>query len=94
VLAAHAVVTDLRTRTPRDETFSAGVVERRQHGLPTPTVLVAAADKAMYRAKRGGRNRVVAATKRDLCGSGRLHTRPSIPTRCSAPIRCCGSEQV
>jgi hypothetical protein len=63
---AHAVITDLRVRTPLGQTFSAGVVERLDRDPNNPTALVAAADKALYRAKRGGRNQVVSATEQDL----------------------------
>jgi diguanylate cyclase (GGDEF)-like protein len=65
---AHAVIADLKARTPRGQSFSAGVVERRQRDPNNPTALIAAADKALYRAKRSGRNRVVAATEKDLSG--------------------------
>ncbi|HEY0698272.1 MAG TPA: GGDEF domain-containing protein, partial [Micromonospora sp.] len=63
---AHAVITDLRVRTPLGQTFSAGVVERLDRDPHNPTALVAAADKALYRAKRGGRNQVLIATEKDL----------------------------
>jgi diguanylate cyclase (GGDEF)-like protein len=62
LLGAQVVITALLAHTPCSQSFSAGVVERLPHGPATPVDLVAAADKALYRAKQGGRNRVVAAT--------------------------------
>jgi diguanylate cyclase (GGDEF)-like protein len=73
---AHAVITDLRVRTPLGQTFSAGVVERLDRDPHNPTALVAAADKALYRAKRGGRNQVVSATERDLTAQVRQSDGP------------------
>jgi PleD family two-component response regulator len=65
------VITTLTTRTPRGQTFSAGVAE--WHGTDNPTALVAAADQALYRAKRAGRNRVATAP-------GHVAARPLYPS--------------
>ena len=71
----------LRGRTPHGQSFSAGVVERGPHESATPADLVAAADKALYRAKQGGRNRVVAAAqpaqgRPGTGGAGPVRTNP------------------
>jgi diguanylate cyclase (GGDEF)-like protein len=47
-------------------TISAGVATASLDGLSTPEKLVAAADQALYRAKRSGRNRVFAAELEDV----------------------------
>ena len=56
---AVEVVDRLRLATPLAQTFSAGVA--LWHGDETSDQLVAGADKALYRAKRAGRNQVLPA---------------------------------
>jgi diguanylate cyclase (GGDEF)-like protein len=56
---AVEAVDRLRLATPLAQTFSAGVA--LWHGAETSDQLVARADKALYRAKQAGRNRVLAA---------------------------------
>lgn len=55
------VVERMRQRTPRGQTCSAGITEFR-HG-DTAESLLARADRAMYTAKRGGRDQVAVAEK-------------------------------
>ena len=59
---ARRAIVLLAAGTPRDQSFSAGIAEWRSTGSPDdPTALIAAADRALYRAKRGGRNRIITA---------------------------------
>lgn len=62
---ADAVLTldQLRLATPGEQTFSAGVA-LWEHGTD-PAEAIAAADAALYRAKRSGRNQVLAAQADD-----------------------------
>jgi diguanylate cyclase (GGDEF)-like protein len=57
---ALALVDRLRLETPEGESVSAGIAE--WDGEEPPDALVGRADAALYRAKRAGRNRAVAAT--------------------------------
>jgi diguanylate cyclase (GGDEF)-like protein len=66
---AEKVLSVLKNVTPGGQTFSAGIAECRSND--TPSALIAAADEAMYLAKRNGRNRIVGGTGDDL---GDLHT--------------------
>jgi len=59
---AEAVIGRLMDRTPAGQTFSAGISEWRCAGEPdNPAALVALADRALYRAKKDGRDRIVLA---------------------------------
>ena len=82
---AHAVIVDLCARTPGGQSFSAGVAERGQGDLGGPVALIAAADKALYRAKRSGRNQVVTATDSDLDGSAHPGGDPGVALAPIAP---------
>ena len=81
----------LAAGTPRDQSFSAGIAEWRPTGSPDdPTALIAAADRALYRAKRGGRNRIITAVH-GVARSGRPADRdgwasePAQPTAVKDP---------
>lgn len=56
---AEHLVERLQPLLPERQTFSAGVAT--WNGLDSPQELLAAADKALLQAKRGGRNRIVIA---------------------------------
>ena len=58
---AVKLVERLRAGTPQGESCSAGIAE--WDGEERPETLVGRADAALYRAKRAGRNRSVAASK-------------------------------
>jgi diguanylate cyclase (GGDEF)-like protein len=59
---AAAAIARLRGCTPGGQTFSAGVCEWRYAGQPAnPVLLVTHADRALYRAKQSGRDRVAVA---------------------------------
>ena len=74
---ARDVIERLRVTIPGDETCSAGIAT--WDGQESPEALVSRADAALYRAKREGRNRTVAARRRrrdasDAAGGTRTHT--------------------
>ncbi len=60
---AVLTIEQLRLATPGDQTFSAGVA-LWEHGTD-PAEAIAQADAALYRAKRSGRNQVLAAEETD-----------------------------
>ncbi len=55
---AHEVIETLRACVPSEETVSAGIAE--WDGVETGTELLIRADRALYEAKRHGRNRTIA----------------------------------
>ncbi|MFJ6214912.1 GGDEF domain-containing protein [Streptomyces sp. NPDC092296] len=63
---AAALVDRLRRHTPLGQTLSAGVA--RWDGTETAQALLGRADRALYRAKRAGRDRVVVADGKGLPG--------------------------
>jgi diguanylate cyclase len=88
---ARRAIVLLAAGTPRDQSFSAGIAEWRPTGSPDdPTALIAAADRALYRAKRGGRNRIITAVHgvarngRPADGDGRA-SEPASPTAVKDP---------
>ena len=78
---AASVIAGLRALTPAGQTFSAGISEWRDADEPdNPAALVADADRALYRAKKDGRDRIVVAgpstSTAEVGGSPRQATRP------------------
>ncbi|HVH21256.1 MAG TPA: GGDEF domain-containing protein [Pseudonocardia sp.] len=59
---AHRVILTLRAHTPSGQSFSAGIAEWSPD--TDPNRLLAAADRALYRAKRGGRNLIATTPER------------------------------
>ena len=59
---AHRVILRLRAHTPSGQSFSAGIAEWSPD--TDPNRLLAAADRALYRAKRGGRNLIATTPER------------------------------
>ena len=69
--SARLAIADLKLPHPASPvasflTISAGVATASLDGWSTPEKLIAAADQALYRAKRTGRNRVIAADNEDV----------------------------
>jgi len=57
---ARRAISMLKNRTPGNQSFSAGVAEWTHADNPdSPIAIIAAADQALYRAKRNGRNQIV-----------------------------------
>ena len=74
---AERVIARVKHRTPAGQTLSAGICEWRSAGQPeNPAALVAHADRALYRAKKGGRDRIVLA--RPSTSDGEPAWRPSL----------------